>query len=568
VKSASGESAGGLRGEGVPVRAPRRRPRDARPTGQADSSGSCDRSRAGSLVPRSPAGNADGRPIDVLVVGAGFGGLGAALRAAELGARVVVLEAQAYPGGCASTFEHGGSHFESGATLFSGLAPNQLFGRWIERHRLDVQIDWIDPIVDYRSPRLELSVGLDRHAFIERLCAQPGAPSEALRRFFAFQARAADRLWRTLDDPAELPPFGPRTFARHARDIGAWAPILRCAGKSLRSVLARFGLADFQPLCDALNALCQITVQCDIDSAEAPFALAAADYYWRGTGHVRNGIGQLATGLCGAIERQGGDVRFGRRVRCIEPHQDGGWWVHTLGESLRAERVIANLLPSALDATLAAGVPRSHRLGRYTRDLEDGWGACMLYLELEDEPGAAPHHLQLVQDPDAPLMEGNHLYVSTSGSSDVHLSSRKGSTTATVSTHLPMRRLRSLPAAERGAYVRSVQDRMREGLRALAPELEARIRRALPASPRTFERYTGRTHGLVGGLPRRVGLRQYLDLSNPPVAPGLWMVGDTVFPGQSTYATASGGVRAAERALSVPSSTRRESLASTGIISS
>jgi len=549
------------------VRVPRRRFRDARAADTPPPAGSCNRTRAGSTVPRTSAGPADDRPIDLLVIGAGFGGLGAAMRAAELGARVVVLEAQAYPGGCASTFEHGGSHFESGATLFSGLAPNQLLGRWIAQHELDVQVDWIDPIVDYRSPRFELSVGLNRHAFIEGLCALPGAPSEALRRFFAFQERAADRLWKTLDEPTSLPPFGARTFVHHAKDIAAWAPVMRCAGKSLRSVLARFGLAQFQPLCDALNALCQITVQCDIDAAEAPFALAAADYYWRGTGHVRNGIGMLANGLCEAIERQGGEVRFGRRVRCIEPHQDGGWWVHTLGESLRAERVVANLLPTALDSMIAAGVPRSQRLARYSRDLEGGWGACMLYLELEDEPGAAPHHLQLVQDPDAPLMEGNHLYVSTSGSRDSHLRSRKGGTTATVSTHLPMRRLRALPAAERGAYVRGVQNRMRAGLRALAPELEARIRRMLPASPRTFERYTGRTHGLVGGLPRRVGLRQYMDLSNPPIAPGLWMVGDTVFPGQSTYATACGGVRAAERALAASSPTRSSSLASAGIVS-
>lgn len=510
----------------------------------------CSRSRAGSIVPRVAGGSEDQRPIDVLVIGAGFGGLGAGLRAAELGARVVVLEAQAYPGGCASTFEHSGSHFESGATLFSGLGENQLFGRWIERHEMDVQIDWIDPLVQYRSPRLELGVGLDRHAFIERLCALPGAPKEALRRFFAFQARAADQLWKTLEDPHAFPPYGPGALLKHARELPAWAPILRCAGKSLRSVLARFGLADFAPLTDTLNALCQITVQCGIDAAEAPFALAAADYYWRGTGHVRNGIGQLANGLCDAIVAQGGDVRFGRRVRCIEPHQDGGWWVHTLGESLHAERVIANLLPPALDATLVAGVPRSSRLQRYTRELEGGWGACMLYLELEDEPGAAPHHLQLVQDPDAALMEGNHLYVSTSGCRDERLSSRKGSTTATVSTHVPIEKLRGLPAPERGAYVRGVQEHMRSGLRALAPELESRIRRALPASPRTFQRYTGRTHGMVGGLPRRVGLRQYLALSNPPIAPGLWMVGDTVFPGQSTYAAAVGGVRAAERALS------------------
>ena len=54
---------------------------------------------------------------------------------------------------------------------------------------------------------------------------------------------------------------------------------------------------------------------------------------------------------------------------------------------------------------------------------------------------------------------------------------------------------------------------------------------------------------MVGGIPRRAGLRQYLDATNPPVAPGLWMVGDSIFPGQGTYAAATGGVRTVERAL-------------------
>ncbi|HMY20288.1 MAG TPA: NAD(P)-binding protein, partial [Polyangium sp.] len=84
--------------------------------------------------------------FDVLVIGSGFGGLGAALSLAEGGARVLVCETLKYPGGCASTFSRSGYAFEAGATLFSGFDDDQLFGRWIRKHRLDVTIDWIDPL--------------------------------------------------------------------------------------------------------------------------------------------------------------------------------------------------------------------------------------------------------------------------------------------------------------------------------------------------------------------------------------------------------------------------------------
>jgi phytoene dehydrogenase-like protein len=67
----------------------------------------------------------------------------------------------------------------------------------------------------------------------------------------------------------------------------------------------------------------------------------------------------------------------------------------------------------------------------------------------------------------------------------------------------------------------------------------------MTASPRTFERYTGRPGGLVGGVPRRAGLHNYAGAWPRPLAPGLWLVGDSVFPGQSTVATALGGLRTA-----------------------
>ena len=91
-----------------------------------------------------------------------------------------------------------------------------------------------------------------------------------------------------------------------------------------------------------------------------------------------------------------------------------------------------------------------------------------------------------------------------------------------------------------------VQDRMRATLAALAPELEG-CTLEMPGSPRTFERFTLRENGAVGGVPRRAGLTNYEGLFDGTIAPNAWLVGDSVFPGQSTLATAVGGRRVAER---------------------
>jgi phytoene dehydrogenase-like protein len=75
------------------------------------------------------------------------------------------------------------------------------------------------------------------------------------------------------------------------------------------------------------------------------------------------------------------------------------------------------------------------------------------------------------------------------------------------------------------------------------------VESTMTGSPRTFERFTQRPLGYVGGIPRRKGLHNYLDVGVFTVEDGLYLVGDSVFPGQSTLATTVGGVRAADHVL-------------------
>ena len=73
------------------------------------------------------------------------------------------------------------------------------------------------------------------------------------------------------------------------------------------------------------------------------------------------------------------------------------------------------------------------------------------------------------------------------------------------------------------------------------PGLRAAADLIMPGTPVTFQRFTRRAFGWVGGFPQTSLFQTW----GPRLSPNLWMVGDSIFPGQSTAAVALGGLRVA-----------------------
>ncbi len=80
---------------------------------------------------------------------------------------------------------------------------------------------------------------------------------------------------------------------------------------------------------------------------------------------------------------------------------------------------------------------------------------------------------------------------------------------------------------------------------AALPWLSRAVRLALPGTPLAFARFTRRPFGWVGGFPQRHLLTGW----PTRLSPTSWLVGDSVFPGQSIPATALAGLRVAQDLL-------------------
>ena len=278
-----------------------------------------------------------------------------------------------------------------------------------------------------------------------------------------------------------------------------------------------------------MDATCQITVQASASEAEAPYGMAACSFLFRGVATVKGGIGRFATELVNAIERCGGEIRFSNAIYRTTRNDDGTWCVQGRGQPITADNVVLNALPSGASKLLGRPV-----LPELQSRLEAGWGAVMLYLTIRDRddfPEGSSHH-QVYSDPTQDPIEGNAALITLGERQE---GAEGPVRTATVSTHFRMDR----DETETPEVVAQVQQRLRDVVSATFPAWE--VMHEMPASPRTFQRFTQRTGGLVGGVPRRVGLKQYLEPLRRPIDTGLYLVGDSVFLGQSTLAAAVGG---------------------------
>ncbi len=473
--------------------------------------------------------------MKVVVIGAGVGGLTAAALLAKRGFDVTVLEAHIEPGGCAATFFHKGYRFDVGATLVGGFhpsGPHQIVGE-------QLGITWptrsVEPAMQVHLPDRSIMRWSDAERWREERVAVFGSHAE---RFWSMQEHAADAVWdfsarvptwpvASISDALQLIstvrpdliPIAPLAFT----NVRVWANALGARGRELMTFLDAQLLIAAQGMARDTNGL---------------YGAVALDLYRRGVAHVEGGVGNIAETLAQSVQAQGGQVLYRHEVTAIRR----GGTRHTI-ETKRglfgADVVLANLTPWALAKLMGDDAPSSLR--QRVKNLQPISSAFMAYLGIDEAAieDDVDHH-QVIADPTKPLGEGNSIFVSISPEWD-RTRAPQGQRAITISTHTRAAEWYAL-AQDEAAF----EDRKQLYLECLIdvatialPKLKQHIRLALPGTPLTFERFTHRVNGMVGGFPQNnlwAGWALRIDRA-------VWLVGDSVFPGQSTAGVTLGALR-------------------------
>jgi phytoene dehydrogenase-like protein len=300
-----------------------------------------------------------------------------------------------------------------------------------------------------------------------------------------------------------------------------------------------------RPLVGLLGMLVEDTVHSSV--ADAPLINAALGITIRGAGltRARGGMRGFWQRFVAHYLSLGGLLRVGCAVERVSG-REGNYHLATRRGDVRARQVVG-AVPASLAARLGPGVV-TEALDLYIqRDAAAHGGAIVVYLGVPDhEVGnqAFTHH-QLMHDYDRPMGMGNNMFVSVSAAGDLQ-SAPAGHRAVMLSTHCELSPWESLSPAIYVMQKRDISERLIALARRVYPELGCEAVVHEVATPRTFERFTNRPGGAVGGVRQSLWNANQHAIPHDLGIPGYWLAGDTTWPGLGTVAGCLGSRLVAE----------------------
>ena len=290
--------------------------------------------------------NSPGAPV--AVIGAGIGGLAAAMEIAAHGVDVVVCEKAATTGGKVRAEAVGDARIDAGPTVFT---MRRVFEELFERCGLA----WPDDLVLTPAEVLARHAwdghphALDLHPDLERTVDAIGrfaGPQEA-RRYVGFVRRTA-ALHDALDRAFIRAPRPSRVQLVSRVGVAGVAELARLAPRATvwRALGRYFNNARLRQL------FARYATYCGSSPYEAPATLLLIAHVEReGVWTIEGGMTRLAASLTRAAERLGATIRCGVRVRTIDV-QAGRASSITLagGERIAVRAVVCNADVAALSS--------------------------------------------------------------------------------------------------------------------------------------------------------------------------------------------------------------------------
>jgi phytoene desaturase len=329
----------------------------------------------------------DSRPHAV-VIGAGVGGLAAAIRLGAKGYRVTVVDRLDAPGGRAYTYRQGGFTFDAGPTIIT--APwmfEELWSLCGQRMADHVELRPCDPYYRITFDDGEHFTYCGDH---DRMRAEVARLSpDDVEGYDCYLQVSADIYKVAFEELADKP------FHDIAFTLGTALDLVRLQGhRSVYSRVSKFfrnehlrTVFSFHPLLIGGNPFTATSYYCLIAHLESKF----------GVHYAVGGTGVLVRGMVDLIRSTGGTVRLNAEVDRIDVREGRAAGVTlATGEQIAADFVVSNAEPAWTYSRLLRDHPRKRWTDSKVERARDSMGLVVWYFGTNRRFDDVLHHTMIM----------------------------------------------------------------------------------------------------------------------------------------------------------------------------
>ncbi|WP_270181052.1 FAD-dependent oxidoreductase [Alkalihalobacillus sp. CinArs1] len=478
--------------------------------------------------------------MDITIIGGGIGGLTAGALLTKDGYNVTVLEASNEWGGSAGKFSRKDYLFPVGATMGMGFEEGGVHHRIFDELGLSIPFVKLDEIMRVYNGSSVMPYYADRNRHLAECTSQFPDHAEAIVSFYQEVWKIGAEIRKLIKPLPVLPPVTITEWRKLLFSVNIGTPkLLPYLRKTMGDLLKKHHLHEAHAFRHFIDGQLIDSMQATSGECSALMGALALDIYHEGAYYTEGGLFSIAEKLQAYIEEHGGKTFKRKHIQTIRREKKKWVVVDQRGENWRADHLICNLPVQSFVPLLSEPLQLELPNKLQKRSRISQWGAFTMYLAIEEN--VIPEYTALFNQvlvEGGTMTEGDHLFLSLSSSKD-RIRAPQGYRTLTVSTHTELHRWDTKEKYDQ--YKAFLTEKVLSGVERVIPEVRSGIDMMMAGAPRAWERFTKRPNGMVGGFPQTNEFSLFNSLSHRTGLDGLWLCGDSVFPGAGTIGVSTSG---------------------------
>ena len=487
---------------------------------------------------------------EIIVVGAGIAGLTSAAILSKYGFSVTLIESHKQSGGCAGTFKRNGYIFDVGATQVAGIEEGGIHSRIFKFLQIkNPEAKILDPscIVDLNDGSRPIHIWHENSKWItERERQFPGS-----KRFWQVCSLIHHSNWSfAINDPV-LPI---RNLWDFSQFLNALNPKNLLTGFLLRStmfdLLRICGSDQDERLIKFLNLQLKLYSQENVYKTAALYGCTVLQMSQKphGLWHLKGSMQVLSSLLEKSLKKTNAKVIFNQKVNSLEYDKSNHLWkiIASKGDQkfeYKSHDVIYSPPPQGLLNVLVDKSDDYLNYQKRLKNIPEPSGAVVFYSAVKKESlnKLIANHYQFANK------DLGSLFLSFSEEGDGR--APKGEIIIIASLFTNINDWFDLGKNE---YDLKKNEYLEKITRVIEEKFEIKsgnwLHREL-STPLGFERWTNRPKGIVGGLGQNPNIFGLFGLSSRTPFKGLWLCGDSIYPGEGTAGVSQSALMVSKQIL-------------------